>query len=63
VIGGASLTGGRGTIMGATIGALLMAVLENGCNLVGVSPFVQRIVIGLLIITVVAVDMLRRERD
>jgi ribose transport system permease protein len=63
VIGGASLTGGRGTIAGATIGALLMAVLENGCNLVGVSPFVQRIVIGLLIITVVAVDMLRRERD
>jgi ribose transport system permease protein len=63
VIGGASLTGGRGTIAGATIGALLMAVLENGCNLIGVSPFIQRIVIGLLIIAVVAIDMLRREKD
>jgi ribose transport system permease protein len=63
VIGGASLTGGRGTIMGATIGALLMAVLENGCNLLGISPFIQRIVIGFLIIAVVAIDMLRREKD
>jgi ribose transport system permease protein len=59
VLGGAALTGGRGTIAGATIGALLMAVLENGCNLLGVSPFVQRIVIGLLIIAVVALDVLR----
>jgi ribose transport system permease protein len=63
VIGGASLTGGRGTIAGATIGALLMAVLENGCNLLGISPFIQRIVIGFLIIAVVAIDMLRREKD
>jgi len=62
VIGGATLTGGKGTIAGATIGALLMAVLENGCNLLGISPFVQRMVIGVLIITTVAVDIGRRER-
>jgi ribose transport system permease protein len=59
VLGGAALTGGQGSIAGATIGALLMAVLENGCNLLGISPFVQRMVIGLLIVAVVALDVLR----
>jgi ribose transport system permease protein len=59
VLGGAALTGGRGTVAGATIGALLMAVLENGCNLLGISPFVQRIVIGVLIVGVVTLDVLR----
>jgi ribose transport system permease protein len=60
VLGGAALTGGEGTVAGATIGALLMAVLENGCNLLGISPFVQRIVIGTLIVAVVAADVLRQ---
>jgi len=60
VLGGAALTGGEGTVAGATIGALLMAVLENGCNLLGISPFVQRIVIGALIVAVVAVDVIRQ---
>jgi ribose transport system permease protein len=62
VLGGAALTGGEGTVGGATAGALLMAVLENGCNLLGISPFVQRIVIGLLIVAVVALDTLRHRR-
>jgi ribose/xylose/arabinose/galactoside ABC-type transport system permease subunit len=39
-----------------------MAVLENGCNLLGISPFVQRIVIGTLIVAVVALDTLRQRR-
>ena len=60
VLGGAALTGGEGTVAGATIGALLMAVLENGCNLLGISPFVQRIVIGTLIVAVVALDVVRQ---
>ncbi len=60
VLGGAALTGGEGTVAGATIGALLMAVLENGCNLLGISPFIQRIVIGTLIVAVVALDVLRQ---
>jgi ribose transport system permease protein len=63
VLGGAALTGGEGTVAGATIGALLMAVLENGCNLLGISPFVQRIVIGTLIVAVVALDVLRQRRS
>jgi ribose transport system permease protein len=63
VIGGASLAGGKGTIAGATIGALLMAVLENGGNLLGISPFVQRMVIGALIVVVVAIDRVRQSRE
>jgi ribose transport system permease protein len=63
VIGGASLSGGKGTIAGATIGALLMAVLENGGNLLGISPFVQRMVIGVLIVVVVAIDRVRQSRE
>jgi ribose transport system permease protein len=59
VIGGASLTGGKGTILGATLGALLMAVLQNGSNLLGISPFVQRMVIGTLIIVAVGIDVWR----
>jgi len=62
VIGGASLNGGKGTILGATVGALLMAVLQNGSNLLGISPFVQRMVIGALIIVAVGLDVWRERR-
>jgi ribose transport system permease protein len=62
VIGGASLTGGKGTILGATAGALLMAVLQNGGNLLGISPFVQRMIIGALIIVAVGIDVWRERR-
>jgi ribose transport system permease protein len=63
VIGGASLTGGKGTIIGATIGAVLMAVLQNGSNLIGISPFVQRMVIGALIVVAVGFDVWRERRS
>lgn len=63
VIGGASLNGGKGTIAGATAGALLMAVLQNGGNLLGISPFVQRMVIGALIIVAVGFDVWRERRQ
>jgi ribose transport system permease protein len=62
VIGGASLNGGKGTILGATAGAVLMAVLQNGSNLLGISPFVQRMVIGTLIILAVGLDVWRERR-
>jgi len=62
VIGGASLTGGKGTILGATLGAALMAVLQNGSNLLGISPFVQRMVIGSLIVVAVGIDVWRERR-
>lgn len=57
VIGGTSLLGGEGRIVGTLIGALIMGVLRNGLNLLGVSSFVQQIVIGSVIIIAVLVDM------
>lgn len=60
VIGGASLMGGEGTVLGAVIGAFIIKFLRNGCNLVGVSPYMQRIVIGLIIIIAVYADQMRR---
>jgi ribose transport system permease protein len=60
VIGGTSLFGGEGTIVGTIIGALLMAVIRNGLNLMHVSDFYQQIVIGAVIILAVLIDRLRR---
>ncbi len=60
VIGGGSLMGGEGTILGSVVGAFIIKFLRNGCNLIGVSSFVQRIVIGLIIIIAVFADQLRR---
>ena len=63
VIGGASLSGGTGGIGGTVIGVLIIGVLRNGLNLLGVSPFVQQIVIGTVIAVAVAFDTLgRKER-
>jgi ribose/xylose/arabinose/galactoside ABC-type transport system permease subunit len=60
VIGGTSLFGGEGTIVGTIIGALLMAVIRNGLNLMHVSAFYQQIVIGSVIVLAVLIDRLRR---
>jgi len=63
VIGGTSLMGGEGTVIGALIGALIMGVLRNGLNLLDVSSFFQQVVIGVVIIGAVLVDMsLKRHR-
>jgi ribose transport system permease protein len=57
VIGGTSLMGGQGSVVGTLIGALIMGVLRNGLNLLGVSSFVQQLVIGSVIILAVLMDM------
>ena len=60
IIGGTSLFGGRGGIIGTVIGSLFLGVLRNGLNLLGVSPFYQQVFIGLLIIIAVILDKFRR---
>lgn len=60
VVGGGSLNGGKGSLLGTLFGALIMAVLRNGCNLVGIPNFVQNIVIGAIIIAAVGIDRLRQ---
>lgn len=62
VIGGASLSGGSGTILGTVIGTLLIAFLRNGCTLLGISTNVQLIVIGVIIVAAVALDKLAQRR-
>lgn len=56
VLGGTSLTGGRGWIVGTLIGALIIGVLNNGLNLIGVSSFFQQVVKGAVILLAVLVD-------
>ena len=62
VIGGGSLAGGQGTVVGTIIGALIMGVLANGANLLGISSFAQQIVIGAVIVLAVTFDEFQRRR-
>jgi D-xylose transport system permease protein len=63
VIGGASLMGGRGTIYGACLGALIMASLDNGMSLLGVRDFMQDIVKGSILVAAVGLDMMGRKQS
>ena len=63
VIGGTSLSGGRGTILGTVIGALIMAVLTNGLRIMSVAPEWQTVVTGAIIIIAVFTDQLRRRSN
>jgi ribose transport system permease protein len=59
VIGGASLSGGEGTIWGTLLGALIMTVVDNGCTKIGLDNWVQEIVTGGIILAAVTLDQLR----
>ena len=61
VIGGTSTMGGEGTVAGTFIGAFIIGVLRNGLNLINVSPFIQRIVIGIVIVGSVFFDRIKRK--
>ena len=61
VIGGASLTGGEGSILGSMIGALIMAFLRNGCQQMGWPNYIQEIIIGAIIVLAVALDRARAQ--
>lgn len=62
VIGGASLAGGRGTVIGTVIGTLLISFLRNGLTLLGISTNIQLVVIGAIIIGAVALDQMARAK-
>ena len=59
IIGGASFMGGKGTMVGTMLGALIIAVLRNGFSLLSVSSAVQNLVLGLVIIGAVLLDVTR----
>jgi len=59
VIGGGSLSGGEGSILGAMVGALIMAFLRNGSQQMGWPNYIQEIMIGVIIVLAVALDRYR----
>lgn len=62
VLGGTSISGGRGSLIGTLLGALLLGVLNNGLNMVGVNPYVQTVVKGVIILLAIYIGRERRRR-
>jgi ribose/xylose/arabinose/galactoside ABC-type transport system permease subunit len=62
VIGGGSLSGGRGSILGTLTGALIMQVISSGCTALKYANSTQEIVIGAIIVAAVTVDQIRQRR-
>ncbi len=62
VIGGGSLSGGEGSVLGSLIGAFIMAFIRNGCDLAGVPNYFQKIIIGAIIVAAVAIDQFRHRK-
>jgi ribose transport system permease protein len=63
VVGGTSLAGGQGRVLGTLIGAFIIAVIRNGMNLTGVEPYTQKVVLGLVILGAVLLDMVKQRRE
>jgi ribose transport system permease protein len=62
VIGGGSLSGGEGSILGTMVGVLIMSFLRNGCTMMGWPNYIQEIIIGAIIVIAVTLDRLRHKR-
>jgi ribose/xylose/arabinose/galactoside ABC-type transport system permease subunit len=62
VIGGGSLSGGEGSVLGTMVGALIMTVIASGCTQMGMPNWVQEIITGMIIVVAVALDRLRHRR-
>lgn len=63
VIGGGSLSGGAGSILGSMIGVFIMAILRNGCTMMGWPNYIQEILIGSIIVAAVALDQIRHRQS
>jgi ribose transport system permease protein len=63
VIGGGSLSGGAGSILGSMIGVFIMAFLRNGCTMMGWPNYIQEIIIGAIIVAAVALDQIRHRQS
>jgi ribose transport system permease protein len=63
IIGGTSLFGGKGSILGALVGALIMGVLQNGLNLLGVQSYYQQVAIGAVLVLAVWIDQLQSSKE
>jgi len=63
VLGGTSLFGGRGTVLGTLIGALIVGVIRNGLQLIGVASIYQTLITGILVILAVTIDQVSRRRS
>lgn len=63
VLGGAAITGGRGTILGTFIGALTLGVINNGLNLMNVSPYLQKVLKGVILLIAISLGLGRRNRS
>jgi ribose transport system permease protein len=61
VVGGTSLAGGEGRILGTLIGAFIIAVIQNGMNLTNVESYTQKVVLGLVILGAVLLDTFKRQ--
>jgi ribose transport system permease protein len=62
ILGGTSLFGGRGSIIGSLLGAILITMIRNGMNLLEISQFKQMMAIGAVVIIAVWIDVIRRKR-
>jgi ribose transport system permease protein len=62
VIGGGSLSGGEGSILGSMIGVFIMSFLRNGCTMMGWPNYIQEIIIGVIIVAAVSLDQIRHRR-
>ena len=63
VVGGASLSGGEGTVLGTVLGAMIIATIQNGGNLLGINPFVLQTTIGILIVAAVLIDQMNKRKQ